>query len=334
MLACGPRMKSARSLTIFLWLALAVSLAVADALPEPSPTTFRVATYNLENWLRMERGGRPDQPKPADSREAVWTILAEIRPDVLGLQEVGTTNDLAELAAGLAERGLHYPHWEWIEGSDTNRHVALLSRFPITERHSRTDYVFPLGTNTYTVQRGILDVAIQVTDTYRFRAIVVHLKSRRQVPEFDQAEMRLEEARTLRSHIAKALKEEPDLNLLAMGDFNDVPDSPPLRTILGEAPFALVALPARTRAGHTGTHLWRARREWSRIDYIIVSPGMLPEFVPHSARIGEHPLSERASDHRPVWADFHAEDRTAPPEPAPASPPADVPPPAEPLPEH
>ncbi|MCS7049724.1 MAG: endonuclease/exonuclease/phosphatase family protein [Verrucomicrobiae bacterium] len=291
---------------------LGIPCVNADSSPEPTTPSFRVATYNLENWLRMERNRQPDQPKPAESKEAIWTILAEIRPDVLGLQEVGTTNDLAEIADGLAQRGLTYPYSEWIQGVDTNRHVALLSRFPISARFSRTDYVFMLGTNSHSVQRGILDVAIEVHDRYFFRALVVHLKSRREVPEFDQAEMRLKEAQTLRAHISKALKEQPDLNLLVMGDFNDVPDSQPIRTIVGEAPFALHILPARTRAGRTGTHLWRARREWSRIDYIIVSPGMYPEFVPNSARIGEHPLSEQASDHRPVWADFFAEDRPPP----------------------
>lgn len=293
-------------------------VASADSAPATTIPTFRVATYNVENWLLMERNRKPDQPKPAGSKEAWWTIVAEIRPDVLGLQEVGSTNDLAEIAAGLAERGVEYPHWEWIRGVDTNRHVALLSRFPITGRFSRTDYVFTVSTNAHSVQRGILDVAIQVNDHYSFRALVVHLKSRREVPEFDQAEMRLNEAQTLRHHIAKALKEQPDLNLLVMGDFNDVPDSAPLRAVVGEPPFTLHILPARTRAGHTGTHLWRARREWSRIDYIIVSPGMLPEFIPNSARVGEHPLSDRASDHRPVWADFYAEDRSAPAEPDPA----------------
>lgn len=297
-------------LWLAIWLGAGWTTVFADSLPPPA-ATFRVATYNVENWLRMERQRRPDRPKPEPAKQAVLTVLAEVKADVLALQEMGDTNDLAEVADGLAARGLVYPHREWLRGADPVRHVALLSRFPITDRFSRSDYTFTLGTNVIAFQRGVLDVNIRVHEQYAFRALVVHLKSRREVPEFDQAQARLNEAQLLRAHIGKILKEDHERNLLAMGDFNDTPDSAPVRAVIGESPFQLVALPAQTGRGYTGTHLWRGRREWSRIDYLIASPGMAREYVTGSARVGEHPASETASDHRPVWADFVAEDRAA-----------------------
>ena len=295
-----------------LWLlvvVLAASIVHADSLPTNS---FSIASYNVENWLLMERNRKPDQPKPAASKSAVVDVLAEARPDVVGFQEMGGTNDFAELIAMLAERGLVYPHREWVQGADPTRHVALLSRFPITERRSRVDYTYKLGSNVMPIQRGILDVNIQVNEHYSFRALVVHLKSRRVVEEFDQAEARLGEARLLRGHIAKILKDDPDRNLIAIGDFNDVPDSPALRAVIGEPPFPLHRLNPVDSKGYFTTHLWRSKREWSRIDYLITSPAMANEFVPGSARIGDYPMWEKASDHRLILARFLAQDQPAP----------------------
>src|ERR1051325_12252843 len=122
-----------------LWLLLGLG-----ALPLAAQTTntFTIASYNLENWILMERNGKLDQPKPEDEKQAVYHVLETIRPDVLGVAEIGGTNEFAELADGLKQRGLDYPHREWIEGANLQRHVALLSRFPIVERNSRSDYSY------------------------------------------------------------------------------------------------------------------------------------------------------------------------------------------------
>lgn len=283
---------------------LAVILLAGSRQLAATNATFVVAAYNVENWNSIERSGQPNQPKPAREKAGVWKILTQVRPDVLGLEEMGQTNDLAELQAGLRERGIDLPHVEWIQGSDPDRHVALLSRFPIAQRFSRTDYTYQLDGRTHRVQRGFLDVRIQVNNHFTFRALVAHLKSKRQSSEGDQAKMRLEEARLLRGHIGKALKDDPQLRLVAMGDFNDTPESEPIRALIGEAPFALLDLmPVDSRGGHD-THLWRARDQFSRIDYLIASPAMHDALVPDSARIADFEGWADASDHRAIYAQF------------------------------
>lgn len=281
-----------------------IFLLTAGALAAAPTNTFVVAAYNVENWVLMERDGQPNQPKPESEKAAVVDVLATIQPDVLGVVELGTTNELAELSRRLAARGLHYPHSEWIQGWDVNRHVALLSRFPITERHSRTDYSYQLGTNTLYHSRGVLDVQIQVTADYSFRTVVAHLKSRRQHELFDDTLMRHAEARLLREHVARALAADPARNLILMGDLNDPPESESLRVILGQPPGQLRDLMPQDRAGRFNTHLWRFRRQWSRIDYLLVSTGMANDYVAGSARIADEPGWDRASDHRAVYARF------------------------------
>ncbi len=285
-----------------------LSLVLIAPLRAQSTGQFTIAAYNVENWNSIERYGRPNQPKPKAERDAVLAVVAAVRPDVLGIEEMGKTNDLAEFMAGLRQKGVDYRHQEWIEAADADRHVGLLSRFPIVERHSVTNAIHLLDGKPMPMQRGILDVLIKVNDHYSFRAIVVHLKSKRAVDYGDQAAIRLGEARRLREHIGKILKKSPAQNLIAMGDFNDTPDSEPVRVILGQPPFQLFALHPRDSEGNDGTHLWRARNQFSRIDYLVVSPGMSNEYVAGSARIADVPGWKTASDHRMIYGRFYDRD--------------------------
>lgn len=288
-------------------LSLAALVAVSAFADQPA-NTFTVAAYNIENWVLMDRNGKPDQPKPDSQKKAVFAVIAKVRPDVLSVEEMGTTNELAELITGLRAQGVDFPYHEWIQGADTNRHVSLLSRFPIVERFSRTDDNYLLNGQPQRIERGILDVKVKVNDQYAFRAVVAHLKSKRRVDIGDQAVMRLEEAKLLRAHVGKALKNEPELNLILMGDFNDTPEAEPIRAIIGPAPFALFELlPVDSKGGHD-TYYWSYQKQFSRIDYLITSPGMEKDYVPDSARIADVEGWNDASDHRAIYAKFYAQD--------------------------
>lgn len=287
------------SLTWLLCLSVACSTAQTNR-------TFTVAAYNVANWNTIDRRSNVPEPKPQAEKDSVVEVIAAVRPDVIGLEEMGTTNDFAELRALLAAKGLDYPHWEHVQAHDNNRHVCLLSRFPIVQRHSRTDYTYNLGEKTLPVGRGFLDVVIQVNDHYSFRAVVVHLKSKRQTDDGDQALMRLEEAKLLRAHLGKILKKDPATNLIAMGDFNDGLDSASTKIVVGEPPFQLTPLPCKTDKGYVNTHYWATHKQWSRIDFLMVNPGLSKEFVDGTARIYEGPSAGKASDHRLISAEFRA----------------------------
>ncbi len=306
-----------RLTTACLSFALFTILAASVFSQSTNTNTFVVAAYNVENWVLMDRNGQKNQPKPQKEKEAVWSVLAKVQPDVLGVEEMGTPNELEDLIGGLHEKGLDYPYREWIEGADPTRHVSLLSRFPIAARFSRTDYSYPLKGKPMRVERGFIDVKIQVNSNYWFRAIVAHLKSKRQSNIGDQAVMRLEEARLLRSHIGKVLKNDPRSNLIVMGDFNDTPESEAIRTIVGVSPFALFDLmPVDSKGGHD-THYWKFRDLYSRIDYLITSPGLSNEYAEDSAHIADVPEWNDASDHRAIYARFYDHDIGEPPSNAP-----------------
>ena len=58
--------------------------------------TFRVATYNVENYLDQPTESRP-HIKSNEAKARVCESICALNPDVLALEEMGGTNALLEL---------------------------------------------------------------------------------------------------------------------------------------------------------------------------------------------------------------------------------------------
>src|SRR5262245_60623752 len=99
--------------------------------------TFRVATYNLENYLDEPTTSRAS--KSLEAKNAVQESILALKPDVIALQEIGSRSALDELRSALKAKGLDLPYWEHVLGDDTNVHVAILSKFPFTASRPRTN---------------------------------------------------------------------------------------------------------------------------------------------------------------------------------------------------
>ncbi|MCS7338541.1 MAG: endonuclease/exonuclease/phosphatase family protein [Verrucomicrobiae bacterium] len=292
-----------------LWLQVAVAADV-----------FRVATYNLENYLLQPAGSR--RAKSEESRAAVHAIIKAINADVLALQEVGGPEALQELRRALKAEGLDYPFWELVVGYDTNINLAILSRFPFTARRAHTNDSYLLAGRRFSVRRGFAEVAVKVNENYSFTLINAHLKSRVPVPEADHAEMRFEEARILRRKVEAAMASNPMTNLIVLGDLNDTKDSRPLRVLIGQGRSRLIdTRPAESSppgadgttatgqlGGVTWTYFYDREDSYQRVDYILLTPGMAREWVPHQSYVLSVSNWIVASDHRPVVAAFIARD--------------------------
>jgi len=279
--------------------------------------TFRVATYNVENYL--------DQPTESrhfvKSNEAKAKIRESIRvmnPDVLALEEMGTTNALLELRASLKADGLDFPFWEYVQGFDTNIHVAVLSRLPIVACRPHTNEFFLLDGKHFVVKRGFAEVDIRAAPNFTFTLIAAHLKSHLATPEADEAEERLGEARVLRGIIDARLGKNPNVRLVVLGDFNDTKDSDSTKEILGHGKFRLTDTRAAERNGDNApgeppyfeprnvawTYFYGKTDTYSRIDYILLSPAMKPNWLADQSFIPAIPDWGIGSDHRPIVAEF------------------------------
>jgi len=296
-------------------LALLLSAQFAGA------ETFRVATYNVENYVLEDAGTR--SAKPDDAKAKVRESLRALKPDVLALEEMGSTNALLELRDSLKAEGLDLPYWEHITAFDTNIHVAILSKFPFAARHPHTDDSFLLSGRRYRVGRGFAEVDIQVNTNYSFTLIAAHLKSKRIVAQADQAEWRLEEAKLLREKVDACLAANPNANLVVVGDFNDGKDSPSTKAVIGRGRNKLIDTRPAERNGDnvpnanpnweprnvTWTHFYGKEDIYSRIDFILISPGLAREWVKKETYVLAIPNWGVGSDHRPVVATFEAADK-------------------------
>jgi endonuclease/exonuclease/phosphatase family metal-dependent hydrolase len=291
---------------IVLSFGLTVATQAAD--------TFRVATYNVENYLEVSNGSRP--AKSTEAKAKVREGIVALKPDVIALEEIGDTNALLELQGSLKTDGLDLPFWELVQGADTNIHVAILSRLPITARRPQTNDFFLLDGRRWPVTRGFAEVDMKVNDHFSFTLIAVHLKSKVPIPEADQADLRLEEAKVLRKRINTLFSENPNLNLIVLGDFNDTHDSDAIKTILGRGGHALVdtrpaepdgprpAEPNRSARNVTWTEFYAKEDLYTRMDYILLSRAMARDWDPAQTYILTRPDWGAASDHRPLVATF------------------------------
>ena len=282
---------------------------------------FRVASYNLENYVDVPTGTRP--AKTAEGRAKIRESLRTMKADVVALQEVGSVKALMELRASLKAEGLDYPHWEHVAGWDTNIHVAVLSRFPITARRPHTNDSFLLFGRRFRVNRGIAEVDIQVSDRYAFTLFTAHLKSRRPVAEADEAELREQEALILRAKIDARLEKLPNANIIVLGDLNDTKDSRSTRAVIGRGKHALIDTRPAERNGDNQpnsnprydprniawTHYYGKEDTYGRIDYILLSRGMIREWKSAESYVLALPNWGIGSDHRPVTAAFLTQDQ-------------------------
>jgi len=143
-----------------------------------------------------------------------------------------------------------------------------------------------------------------LSDNYKLRLVGAHLKSRRQVPEFDESRMRAKEAWYLRRHLDGILQANPEENLLLFGDLNDTKNEYPIRELIGSpsSPGHMRDLFLSDRYGYRWTHYWSAADIYSRIDYLLASRGLWPEINMDRSGIAAARGWYKASDHRPVYA--------------------------------
>lgn len=298
-------------------LALAVATVQAERPPDDryrlAPGEFSVMTYNLYRFSYEDRDhdGQKDNFKPDEQIRAVVQVIKNASPDVLAVEEIGDADSFQILRDRLSAAGLSYPHAEYVMRPEATVGLAVLSRFPIVGRNPITNETYTIASEELPVQRGFLNVDIQVNKDYRFRLIVAHLKSKLFHP-LGQTEMRRNEARLLNKHVRRMLNRNPELNLVVVGDMNDTITSAALRELIGTPPY-LIDLRPSDYVGDIWSHFWEFQESYERLDYIFVSEGMRPEVVAEKSHVVRDPAAYDASDHRPVMGVFSAADRPGAP---------------------
>jgi endonuclease/exonuclease/phosphatase family metal-dependent hydrolase len=251
---------------------------------------LRVLTYNL--YL----GG-------ADRLEAIYTVLAHVQADVIGLTEA----DDPQVVATLAER-LDMYH-VWAEGNG-DRHIATLSRLPILDWH-----VYKTPPLTQAVLETKLAGAARPISIYN-----VHLLPYLLLP----FEIRRWQAIGKLLEVIRERQSEPhlilgDLNSIAAGDRVLQRNNPPRMRCLMALQLNLIfrlALPRLLKAGyvdcfrqlhsHDDGFTWTPGNLTTRYDYILADE-VLAATLRSCRVVDEVEAVNCASDHLPLLAEFELE---------------------------
>jgi endonuclease/exonuclease/phosphatase family metal-dependent hydrolase len=268
--------------------------------------TLTIATYNIENYGPADRvtdtGYRKDYPKPETSKRALRAVIRALNADVLVLQEMGPGPYLDEFCRDLKTEGLDYPHAVLLEGPDADRHVALVSKRPLKAVTPHVDLPFPYFGGKEKVKRGLLEVTL-ATEAGDVTLFAMHLKSRFTDRPDDplSALRRTGEATAVRDRILQRFSDPARARFLILGDGNDGKASKTLQFLTQRGKTQIAALlPAADTRGENWTHAYRKEESYSRVDHILVSPGLSAAVQNGTAKIYDGAGVREASDHRPV----------------------------------
>ncbi len=297
-------MKNAVAVLLSTAFLLSCQQKKSDLLPE---NTFSLMTYNLYHYglIDRDRDGQWDDPKPELEKKQILDTLAKTSPDVLAVQEIGNPLIFDTFIKELRLRQLEYPYTAYLQRGYAEHNLAVLSRFPITQKVYHTNDFYTSNGDKRHVTRGFLEVAIMVNPSYHFTLWVTHLKSKA-YHRSGQTEMRRNEARILARHLSSSLQQKGDVNLAVVGDFNDDCLSAPVKDILEQQHYTLIDLRPQDDRGEYWTHYSQSVDTYSRIDYIAVTPGMIRELVSDGTRVV---AEAKGSDHRPLLAVFKSTDQ-------------------------
>jgi endonuclease/exonuclease/phosphatase family metal-dependent hydrolase len=272
--------------------------------------TLTIATYNIENYGPANRltaaGYRKEYPKPEAEKQALRAVIRGLNADVVVLQEMGPQAYLDELQRDLKREGLDYPAAVLAGAADADRHVAILSRRPLRNITTHTDLEFAYFDGKEKVKRGLLEVVVGST-AGEITIFAVHLKSRfTERPDDPLSTIRRTgEATAIRDRVLKRFPAPVDARFLIVGDCNDAKSSKAIDRLHARGKTVIAdLLPVADSRGETWTHAYRREDSYSRVDHIMISPGLMPMVVGRRAKIFDGDGVRTASDHRPVVVSF------------------------------
>lgn len=268
--------------------------------------SLTVATYNLANYnltdRQIEGAFLTQYPKPEREKTALRRVIRRLGADVLALQEVGGEPFLRELQRDLRSDGVDYPFSHVLTGADDSRRLAVLSRVPFAAVIEHTDLEFAYFEGRERVKRGLLEVHF-ATAGGECALFMVHLKSRLTERRDDpgSAIRRGKEATAVRDRVLERYPDPDRAAFLILGDFNDGPEERPVRAFSRRGDLLISEMvPAADSRGETWTHFYRRADEYSRVDFVMVSPGLAAAVQDGGGVVWDGADTMTASDHRPV----------------------------------
>lgn len=195
-------------------------------------------------------------------------------PDFLGLIEIENAN-----VAGRLAKSLGYESFEITTSPDERGvDVALMYKgSKDIQKVSRMEHVVPVEYAT----RNILEVEFLIDGRFPLTLFVNHWPSLANPDSW-----RIKAATVLAERTAEILKKNPNMNILAMGDFNTIDENSPhpFNTVLlkdnlysdvGQAYLSDKSIDEKVKKTKQGTYYFSPKDQWNWLDRIFVNKNML-----------------------------------------------------------
>lgn len=285
---------------------------VTEAEAQEDRSSVRVATYNLRNYLLMNRQidgrFRMDYPKPESEKSVVRKTIREANADLLAVQEIGSLELLEELRGDLADEGLVYTGLFVLEADDETRKIGALWKSDLrVSPIEHVDMSFSLFDERRLVKRGMLELRLETADDAGAVSVfVLHLKSRYTSDRRDpgSVDRRTLEAEESRDRILDLFPDPESSRFMVVGDLNDYRNSASVRRLLSRGDLQISRLlDIGDDRGAIWTHFYEKGGEYSLIDYILCSPAIAEDTVLAKGILADEAFFD-GSDHRLVWVDL------------------------------
>ena len=177
---------------------------------------FRVASYNVENLFDLQRGGSEyseyiPYTKHGWNKRAfnikvnnIAQVICDMKPDIIGLQEIESDNSLKALQKALKRCGLNMPYRALADKKPTTVKNALLSKFRIVKKSE-------IEVSNRLKFRNILETIIDI-DGRKLHIFVNHWMSKKA-----KESERVKSAKALVKRLKRVQK---DCDYIILGDLN------------------------------------------------------------------------------------------------------------------
>ncbi len=272
-------------------------LVKSSLLTTKKASDSRIAFYNVENLFDIydDRGKSDEEFMPESKKK--WTakrynkklndltkVFSALEfPSLIGLCEVENKRVLEDLTKteGMGSHGYEVVHFESpdFRGID-NALLYKSADFKVLDaQHYPINFPAKI-VEDYTT-RDILHVKGMFKNAHTIHLFVNHWPSRRGGLKESEPK-RLFVAEQLKKQIDRVLKQEPDANIIVMGDFNDEPDNKSINKTLGAlSPIGLtnvmnnVLYNCSYELDQEGLGTYNYRGNWNMLDQFIVSGTLL-----------------------------------------------------------
>ena len=192
---------------------------------------------------------------------------------------------------------------EMVKAEDQENHIAIISKITPEHYEALNNIQYNIGKGVMLpVRRGFLHAVFNLNG-YRLHIFGANLKRRIKNPDYSQYDMRRYEAREIRKIITALIKKEKNPNILLLAGLNDTCGKSPVKDIYNRRfgiEKRLFDLRPVDSLNVSWTALDKQHDEYERIDYAIISSGLMPEIIMNQTMIIEDNGWRQVSFHRPL----------------------------------